>query len=134
MRTLFIFIIASALCLTAKADITIPYQANSLYIFTNTTFSSNVTATTVFTNYQGTLVSLNHTFQFNYTATGSNSTVVNLDRTTDFTANNWVPVWTNTWGVNTNVDYTYAGKWYQFRTRVNMQATNATLSQNYMAQ
>jgi hypothetical protein len=134
MKKTLLFI-ACALCLTARAqnNIDIPAPANSVEVYTNST-STTAAATTIYTNYWNTLPCVYHNFQFNYAATGTNGCTINLDRTSDFSTNNWVPVYTNTLTPTTNIDLQFIGKWYQYRTRVSLGATNATLGQQYTGQ
>jgi hypothetical protein len=134
MRTLFLFIVASALCLTAKGvENDFPYPPNNLIVFTNTPVISNITATVTFTNSFETKYAIQHTIQFFSTAAGTNAVTASLDGTIDgvnwYTLVNNVTV-TNNVGYSTNI----VGKFWQMRCRVTAASTNDTFEWLYMAQ
>ena len=133
MRTLlFAIILSAAGCMPAAAGEMIIPQSAGRIIYTNVTFSSNVTASVTFTNVQNTIITVNHTFQLFCTGAGTNVVTANLDRTIDEA--NWIPVSTNTVSTNGTVEYSVAGKWSKYRWRISAAATNATVTANYMAQ
>ena len=132
MRTALSFIVALALCVTAKAgEINFPASAAGM-VFTNVTFSSNFTAAVTFTNTQGSYKSVYHTFQLFYVGTGTNSGTAALDRTVD--GANWYVAQSYTLPATTNIEYTPTGKWYTYRWRVTILATNASAVATYMSQ
>jgi hypothetical protein len=134
MRTLLLFIIASALCLTAKAvENDFPYPPNNIIVFTNTPAYSNITATTTFTNVFETKYSIYHTFELFSTGAGTNTVTMSLDRTIDNT--NWITCVNNASVTNgTPFETNYTGKWWSYRIRVTAIATNDTIEWLYMGQ
>jgi hypothetical protein len=135
MKKVTLFLVALALCLTAKAgELTFPKAPSLVVVFTNITFASNITASVTFTNAQNTIVSSTHTFQLYYTPVGTNSATFYLDDTID--GSNWNPVSTNTTTGAATLDYELdiQGKWSQYRWRGVVAATNATATGLYMAQ
>lgn len=134
MRTLFLFIVASALCLTARAvEVAFPTPPGTGIIFTNTPVISNITATVTFTNQFTTAYTTYHTIQFFSTAAGTNAVTASLDGTIDGV--NWCALVsnvtvTNNTGYSTNI----VGKFWQMRCRVTAASTNDTFEWLYMGQ
>ena len=132
MKTALSFIVALALCVTAKAgEIVVPASTIG-ELFTNVTFASNFTSATTFTNTQPCLFTVNHTFQLFYVGTGTNSGTAALDRTIDGT--NWFTAQSYTIPSTTNIEYTPTGKWWAYRWRITVLATNASAMADYMAE
>jgi len=135
MKKVTLFLVALALCLTTKAgEIMSARPIATRVVFTNSIFSSNITATVTFTNTQTTTASVFHTFQLFYTPTGTNVATFYLDDTVD--GSNWHTVSTNIGGTGTNVNYELAvqGKWSQFRWRAIIGSTNSAISALYMGE
>lgn len=107
-----------------------PSQAHVTY--TNVTFISNLTSSVNFTNQQDCGSTLNHTFQLFNNPVGTNTTVVNLDRTIDQV--NWIPVSTNTFTTNGVYEFNTSGKWAAYRWRVSSLTTNDSILANYMSE
>ena len=109
MKALLAFIALSACVFTAKCG-ELPVPASTIgELFTNV-YSATLTNSTAFTNMQPTLFSVNHTFQFFYTATGTNTSTIAIDKTID--GANWIVVGTNTLVATTNFEVTATGKWW----------------------
>lgn len=133
MKTLLGLAVALALALSAKAgELFFPNPSSTTIVFTNITFSSNVTAAVTYTNKQNSAMSRYHTFQFFCTQTGQGTNTVYLDRTID--GSNWIPVVTNTFTASGVYELNNEGKWAQYQWRVTSGATNATLVATYMSQ
>ena len=132
MKKLIISIaILAAMVIPSPAPVLRFLNSNYTQIYTNVTFSSNITANVTFTNQQNTPDTIYHTFQFINNSAGTNTTTVNLDRTIDQV--NWFPVSTNTVTRYTNIEYTATGEWFAYRWRVAALATNTTITALYMS-
>lgn len=134
MRSIFVFIFALALCLTAKAgEIVSPKFQTQQIIYTNALFSSNINGTVTFTNSYTTEKNLYHTVQFfssawtNTLDIGTNFVAVSIDSTID--GSNWYNEYTqNLINSGTNAcEKTLVGKWEQIRCRITMSGTNLTV-------
>ena len=105
-------------------------------VYTNVLSFTATNGVTV-TNSQVTAASVYHTFQFFYTASGTNTTTVVTDRTVD--NSNWFPVATNTFTATASFETNYTGKWIGYRFRATFANSNAvasipTLTIPYVAQ
>jgi hypothetical protein len=136
MKTARFFMAAAALMASAVFSCKAGeyyYSPNApTVIYTNVTFSSNFTASSTFTNTQGSGMSIGHTFNVFYTAAGTNSSNVILEKTID--GANWLTVTNVTWGVSTNMEIQTVGKYAQYRYRVTALSTNGSMTALYMSE
>jgi hypothetical protein len=127
-------LIALVACLirATGAELIVP-QTTMGEVFTNVTFSSNITASVTFTNTQPSLFTIYHTFHLVYSPLGTNTTTATLERTLD--GSFWYSVQTNTLTDGTNsFEYSSVGKWAAYRWRVTALSTNATVRADYLAE
>ena len=129
MKLTFLLILTMALpCL---ADPFWSASTPNVTVFTNSTVLTFTNSQTM-TNIQGSKESLNHTCDIFGGGVGTNAITANLDSTID--GANWIPVSTNTISTNGFAEVKATGKWARFRWRVTALTTNATVTENYMAQ
>lgn len=133
MKTTLLFItLMLLLALGASAQIVggeldWPDVQNS--VFTNNLVSTNITATTIQTNTFSGYKAIWHTFEFDWTASGTNACTNFLDASVS--GNNW----TNLYSIGGTASYSgqfqYVGVAVYFRERFVMESTNGTMNTYY---
>jgi hypothetical protein len=127
----FILVIGSMATCHAAELLSINTQFSHIYTNLFTITGTNGVSVT---NTVNTPHAIYHTFQYIYTATGTNTTTVVTENTVDGV--NYVPAITNVFSSSvSNIQNSYTGKWLGFRVRATFQNTNApTLLLNNMNQ
>jgi hypothetical protein len=119
--------IAVVFCLAIKCfgsgEVLWPSAYN--YAYTNTTFSLSITNSSA-TNNQGTIKSVQHTFQNYYTATGTNTCTNSFDATADPSLSQWVNHTSFVYTATGSNEFQANGKWVAWRVRTTMLGTNGS--------